>query len=100
MDRLSIFLTLIVGAIFTGGLAAAVLSFGWYSGLAIDGAVAIGFALTRPTSYATSRRIKRQDPNVDATKVDRVKSVVSGPANQHLPEYIPSLSVAMSCLLE
>ena len=32
MDRLSIFLTLIDGAMITGGLVAVVLSLGWYSG--------------------------------------------------------------------
>ncbi|MDP3959504.1 MAG: hypothetical protein Q8Q26_05440 [Pseudorhodobacter sp.] len=80
MDRLSIFLTLIVGAMVTGGLVAVVLSLGWYSWPAIGGAAALGVALTWPASYAISRRIKRQDPNWDATKVDRVESVIPDPS--------------------
>ncbi len=80
MDRLSIFLTLIVGAMVTGGLVALVLSLGWYSWPAIGGAAALGVALTWPASYAVSRRIKRQDPNWDETKVDRVESVIPDPS--------------------
>ncbi len=80
MDRLSIFLTLIVGAMVTGGLVAVVLSLGWYSWPAIGGAAALGVALTWPASYAVSRRIKRQDPNWDETKVDRVESVIPDPS--------------------
>ncbi len=76
MDRLSIFLTLIVGSMITGGLVTVVLWLDWYSWPAIMGAAALGFALSWPASYAISRRIKRQDPNWDATKVDRVKGVV------------------------
>ncbi|WP_309667098.1 hypothetical protein [Tabrizicola sp.] len=80
MDRLSIFLTLIVGAMVTGGLVAVVLSLGWYSWPAIGGAAALGVALTWPASYAISRRIKRQDPNWDANKVDRVGGVIPDPS--------------------
>ena len=80
MDRLSVFLTLIAGAMFTGGLIAAVLSFGWYSWIAIDGAAAIGFALTRPASHTISRLIKRQNQDRDAIKVDWVESVIPDPA--------------------
>jgi type IV secretory pathway TrbD component len=80
MDRLSIFLTLIVGAMITGGLVAVVLSLGWYSWPAIGGAAALGVVLTWPVSYAISRRIKRQDPNWDATKVDRVEGVIPDPS--------------------
>jgi hypothetical protein len=36
--------------------------------------------LTWPISYAVSRRIKRQDPGWDATKVDRVDGVIPDPA--------------------
>lgn len=67
MDRLSIFLTFIVGALVTGGLVIVVLSVGWYSWPAIGAAAALGVALSWPASYAISRRIKRQDPNWDAT---------------------------------
>ena len=80
MDRLSIFLTLIVGAMVTGGLVVLVLSLGWYSWPAIGGAAVLGVALTWPSSYVISRRIKRQDPNWDATKVDRVEGVIPDPS--------------------
>jgi drug/metabolite transporter (DMT)-like permease len=80
MDRLSIYLTLAVGAIVTGTLVVIVLSFGWYSWPAIGGAAALGMALTWPASYAISRRIKNQDPNWDATKVDKVEGVIPDPS--------------------
>lgn len=80
MDRLSIYLTLIVGAMVTGGLVTLVLSLGWYSWAAIGSAAALGVILTWPASYVISRRIKRLDPDWDASKVDRVPSVVPDPA--------------------
>lgn len=79
MDRLSIFLSLAVGAVVTGGLIIAVLSVGWYSWLAIGGAAVVGFLLTWPVSYLVSRRIKRKDPNWDETKVDRVSTQIPDP---------------------
>ena len=81
MDRLSIFLTLVIGAMVTGGLVTVVLSLGWYSWPAIGGAVALGMMLSWPISYSISRRIKRQDPNWDATKVDRVEGVIPNPSD-------------------
>ena len=80
MDRLSIFLTLIVGAMITGGLVTLVLSLGWYSWPAIGTAATVGMVLTWPASYAISRRIKRMDRGWDATKVDRVKGVIPDPS--------------------
>lgn len=80
MDRLSIFLTLIVGAMVTGALVTVVLSLGWYSWAAIGGAAALGTALTWPLSYLVSRRIKQRDPGWDATQVDHVKGVIPDPA--------------------
>ena len=79
MDRLSIFLTLIVGAMVTGGFVTAVLALGWYSWPAIGGAAALGMLLSWPASYAISRRIKRQDPDWDETRVKRVDGVVPDP---------------------
>ncbi|MFD1510573.1 hypothetical protein [Lacimonas salitolerans] len=61
MDRLSIFLTLAVGAVVTGSLIIVVLVLGWYSWPAIAGAAIAGTLLTWPASYVISRRIKRQD---------------------------------------
>jgi len=82
MDRLSIILTLIVGATVTGVLVIAVMSVGWYSWLAIGGAAAVGFLLSWPASYFVSRRIKRQDPNWDETRVDKVEGVVPDPSKK------------------
>jgi len=76
MDRLSIVLTLIVGSALTGALVVAVLSVGWYSWIAIGAAAATGFILTWPASYLISRRIKRQDPDWDETRVDDVEGVI------------------------
>lgn len=79
MDRLSIYLTLVVGSLVTGSLVTMVLSLGWYSWPAIAGATGLGLLLTWPASYAISRRIKRQDINWDATKVDQVKGIIPDP---------------------
>ena len=68
------------GAMITGGLVTVGLLLGWYSWSAIGGAAALGMTLSWPASYAISRRIKRQDPNLDATKVDKVESVIPDPA--------------------
>ena len=80
MDRLSIFLTLAVGAMVTGSLVTLVLALGWYSWTAIAVAAVIGVLLTWPISYLISRRIKRQDPDWDAKKVDRVDGVIPDPS--------------------
>ena len=80
MDRLSIFLTLIVGAMVTGSLVIVVLAMGWYSWPAIGGAAAMGFVLSWPLSYLVSRRIKRQDVTWDETRVDRVDGIVPDPS--------------------
>lgn len=76
MDRLSIFLTLIVGSFLTGTLIIAVLVAGWYSWPAIGGAALLGFLLSWPASFLVSRRIKRQDPAWDETGIDLIDGVV------------------------
>lgn len=80
MDRLSVFLTLAVGAMVTGALVTLVLVLGWYSWPAIGGAALLGVLLTWPVSYVISRRIKRQDPDWDAGKIDRVDGVIPDPS--------------------
>lgn len=79
MDRLSILLTLMTGAVLTGALVVAAFSFGWYAWPAILGAAAVGFALAWPAGYAISRRIKRKDKGWDETRVARTDSVVPTP---------------------
>jgi len=76
VDRLSIYLTLIVGSLITGTLVTAVLVMGWYSWPAIGGAALVGFAVTWPLSYLFSRRIKRNDPHWDETRIDTVEGVI------------------------
>jgi peptidoglycan/LPS O-acetylase OafA/YrhL len=80
MDRLSIYLTFIVGAVTTGALVVAVLVAGWYSWPAIGGATAVGFILAWPVSYMISRRIKRLDKAWDETKVHDVPGGLPDPA--------------------
>ena len=65
MDRLSNYLTLMTGAVLTGGLVTAALALGHYSWAAIGLCAAIGFALAWPVAYAISQRIKRRDPLFD-----------------------------------
>lgn len=84
MDRLSIFLTITVGSVVTGTLIIIVMSLGWYSWLAIGGAAVIGTLLTWPASYVISRRIKRQDPDWDETKVDKVKDLIPDSSAQEV----------------
>jgi hypothetical protein len=79
MDRLSIVLTLIVGSVLTGALVITVLALGWYSWLAIGSAAVTGFVLTWPASYLVSRRIKRQDPDWDETRADKVDGILPEP---------------------
>lgn len=63
MDRLSIFLTLPVGAMLIGGLVIAAFAMGFYGWTSLAVTVGIGVILTWPVSYLISRRIKRRDPN-------------------------------------
>ena len=79
MDRLSIILTLMTGAVLTGGLVIAAFSLGWYGWPAVIGAAVIGFGASWPSAYLISRRIKRQDPGWDETRVDRVDGKVPDP---------------------
>jgi membrane associated rhomboid family serine protease len=65
MDRLSILLTLVTGAVTTGALVTVVLTLGWVAWGPILGAVVIGWLLAWPVAYRISRRIKRRDPQFD-----------------------------------
>lgn len=79
MDRLRIYLTLIIGPMLSGGLMIAVMSLGWYSWTSLGGAMALGLLLTWPASHIVSRRIKRWDPEWDETRGDRVKGIIPDP---------------------
>lgn len=77
MDRLSILLTLVTGAVTTGALVIAVLSLGWFAWGPILAAVACGWLLAWPAAYWISRRIKRKDPDFDHRR--RPASVIPDP---------------------
>lgn len=70
MDRLSILLTLMTGAVLTGGLTIAAFSLGFYGWTAVLSAAVIGFLASWPVAYLISRAIKRSDPQWDAGKTD------------------------------
>lgn len=63
MDRLSIFLTLMTGAVIAGPIVVTAFALGYYSVWPIAIAVAVVALAAWPVSYIISRRIKRQDPN-------------------------------------
>jgi len=63
MDRLSIFLTLMTGAVLTGAVVTTFFVLGMYSWTAVMVAVAIGWGLSWPVAYLVSRYIKRNDPD-------------------------------------
>lgn len=75
MDRLSIFLTVMTGAVLTGGLTIAAFSLGYYGWRAVLISAAVGYVLAWPTAYLISRRIKRADPGWDDSKVKRTDRV-------------------------
>jgi uncharacterized oligopeptide transporter (OPT) family protein len=62
MDRLSLYISLLTGAVLTGGLAIAAFSLGYYTWVAVAISAVVGFALAWPVAYVISQRIKKQDP--------------------------------------
>ncbi|AHM05141.1 hypothetical protein roselon_02843 [Roseibacterium elongatum DSM 19469] len=62
MDRLSIVLTLMTGAVLTGSLTVAAFSLGYYGWPAVIFAAVVGFIASWPVAYLISRWIKRSDP--------------------------------------
>lgn len=79
MDRLSIILTLPVGAVIVGALVIAIFSAGFYGWTAITLAIVIGMLLCWPVSYLISRRIKNRDKGWETPSEEER-------ANQSLPE--------------
>lgn len=63
MDRLSFYLTLMTGAVFTGIVAITLMTLGYYNWYALGGAAVVGWLLAWPVAFAVSRRIKRNDPH-------------------------------------
>jgi hypothetical protein len=79
MDRLSIFLTVPIGAVLVGGLAILAMSLGYYGWPTLLGALVIGSLAAWPASYLISRRIKRKDPEWPEDRVDETESIVPRP---------------------
>ncbi|MCE6970310.1 hypothetical protein [Cereibacter sphaeroides] len=79
MDRLSIILTLMTGAVITGGSVILFFTIGWYGWAPIAVAVLAGLLLSWPVAWLISRRIKRKDPQWDETAVERVPSPIPKP---------------------
>jgi predicted PurR-regulated permease PerM len=75
MDRLSIQLTLMTGAVLTGSFVIVLFSLGYYAWTPLLAAVALGYALSWPSAYLISRYIKREDPGWDETRKDRTDAV-------------------------
>lgn len=63
MDRLSIVLTLMTGAVLTGTLTIAMFTLGFYAWPAVIVSAGIGFLASWPLAYLISRWIKRADPH-------------------------------------
>ena len=63
MDRLSIIMTLPIGATIVGVLVIALLSTGMFGWTSLAMSVIAGMIVTWPVSYLISRRIKRKGTN-------------------------------------
>lgn len=80
MDRLSILLTLMTGAVLTGSLAIGAFALGFYGWTAVLICAVIGFLASWPVAYLISRRIKRTDPVWDETR-PRDKGLIPDPSS-------------------
>lgn len=65
MDRLSILLTLMTGAVFTGTLVVTAFTVGLYSWWAVGLSVLVGWTLAWPAALLISRKMKGRDPKRD-----------------------------------
>lgn len=65
MDRLSILLTLMTGAVIGGTFIVTAFTLGYFSVWAVVISVVATLLLSWPVSYLISRRIKSRDPNWD-----------------------------------
>ena len=63
MDRLSILMTLMTGAVCAGSTLVIAFSLGYQNIWGVLAAAFAGLLVSWPLSYWISRRIKRQDPN-------------------------------------
>ncbi|MEL6644824.1 MAG: hypothetical protein AAFQ79_12900 [Pseudomonadota bacterium] len=75
MDRLSIWLTFLTGPVLAGIPVIILFTLDYYAWPTIALAVLAGTLLSWPAAYAISRKIKKQDPTWDETRVDRTDAV-------------------------
>lgn len=61
MDRLSIILSLMSGALITGALVVTAFTLGYYNWWVIGGSAILGWLLAWPSAFLVSQRIKRRD---------------------------------------
>ncbi len=81
MDRLSIILTMITGAMITGTLVVVFFTMGYYGWGPVIIAVVVGLVGAWPSAWGVSRRIKRKDPSWDETRAEQVPSVIPRPGS-------------------
>ncbi|RAP40645.1 hypothetical protein BYZ73_13745 [Rhodovulum viride] len=75
MDRLSLLLTPMTGAVITGMLVIVMFSLGFYSWISVAIGAGIGCILAWPSAYVVSRRIKQADPRWPTrAEADRLRS--------------------------
>lgn len=75
MDRLSLLLTFMTGAVLVGSFVIVVFALGMFSMTTLFIAAVAGLLLTWPAAYVISRKIKREDPGWDETRLKRTDSV-------------------------
>ena len=75
MDRLSLVLTFMTGSVLVGSFVIMLFAFGIFSLTTLFFAGAAGLLLAWPAAYVISRKIKRDDPGWDETRLDRTDGV-------------------------
>lgn len=75
MDRLSLVLTFMTGSVLVGSFVTVVFALGLFSVVTLIIAGGAGLLLTWPMAYFISRKIKREDPGWDETRLERTDSV-------------------------
>lgn len=79
MDRLAIYLAVLIGACVAGALVIAAFTLGYYSVWAFVVSGAVGLVVAYPAGLWVSRYIKRNDPNWKYGKKARKGGVLPDP---------------------
>lgn len=75
MDRLSIVLSLMTGAVLTGTFTIVLFTLGYYAWPAVIAAAVLGFLASWPVAYIISRWIKRADPHWNDEKEAEARGI-------------------------